>query len=150
MLGFTYSGGLLRHQREVHQKNKFTGRELYCHYPNCNRSNSQPFTRQENLKEHIRRRHVPQGVASPVLQTSAATPAIPARTSQDRARKRKRSSSPDFDDQLPFCEEMSDQEEYSEHVKRLKRIIGLKDKRISEVEAELAALRERLRSMVET
>ncbi|KAF7513369.1 hypothetical protein GJ744_009790 [Endocarpon pusillum] len=59
--GFTYSGGLLRHQREVHRKNNSIGRELYCPVPNCNRSSHQPFTRQENLKEHMRRRHLPEG-----------------------------------------------------------------------------------------
>ena len=54
--GFTYSGGLLRHQREVHKKN--IKKPLMCPYADCNRSTGNGFTRQENLKEHLRRRHM--------------------------------------------------------------------------------------------
>lgn len=148
--GFTYSGGLLRHQREVHKKNQAMGMELYCHYPNCNRSNSQPFTRQENLKEHIRRRHVPEGaVTSAGLQGVMATPATPIRPPQDRSGKRKRMTLTDSDDEIQFRKKMSDEEEEEpEQVKRLRRDIVLKDQRIRELEAELAATKETLRSLV--
>ncbi|KAF3482558.1 uncharacterized protein GIQ15_05317 [Arthroderma uncinatum] len=54
--GFTYSGGLLRHQREVHRMHT-QGKKLMCPYSDCNRSSGKGFTRQENLKEHIRRLH---------------------------------------------------------------------------------------------
>jgi hypothetical protein len=55
--GFTYSGGLLRHQREVHKMHS-TGKELlYCPYQNCSRATGEGFTRKENLEEHKRRRH---------------------------------------------------------------------------------------------
>lgn len=56
--GFTYSGGLLRHQREVHKKNTDTKKALMCPYGDCNRSTGNGFTRQENLREHLRRRHM--------------------------------------------------------------------------------------------
>jgi hypothetical protein len=56
--GFTYSGGLLRHQREVHKKNTDTKKALMCPYTDCNRSTGNGFTRQENLREHLRRRHM--------------------------------------------------------------------------------------------
>jgi Zinc finger, C2H2 type len=152
--GFTYSGGLLRHQREVHKKNQSIGRELYCQYPNCNRSNSQPFTRQENLKEHIRRRHVTEGVvSSPGLQSVLATSATPTRPDQDRSRKRKRTTLTDFDDETRFGAEMSEEEEEEEEegeqVKRMRETIVLKD-RIRELEAELAAANEKLRVMAGT
>lgn len=52
-LGFTYSGGLLRHAREVHGKNGF----LFCPFSDCNRHVGQGFTVKENLNEHLRRRH---------------------------------------------------------------------------------------------
>ncbi|KAK5069018.1 hypothetical protein LTR24_010758 [Lithohypha guttulata] len=56
--GFTYSGGLLRHMREVHKKVTGTARRpLYCPHANCVRSTGKGFTRQENLDEHLRRRH---------------------------------------------------------------------------------------------
>jgi hypothetical protein len=56
--GFTYSGGLLRHQREVHEKE--TGRRpLMCPHADCHRSSGHGFSRLENLKEHLRRKHMP-------------------------------------------------------------------------------------------
>ena len=56
--GFTYSGGLLRHQREVHKMHLSTKQPLFCPFPNCNRSSGAGFTRKENLEEHKRRRHL--------------------------------------------------------------------------------------------
>ena len=56
--GFTYSGGLLRHQREVHRMHLSTKQPLFCPFPNCNRSSGTGFTRKENLEEHKRRRHL--------------------------------------------------------------------------------------------
>jgi hypothetical protein len=56
--GYTYSGGLLRHYREVHRMHLPTrGLVFFCTYPHCNRSSGTGFTRRENLQEHIRRRH---------------------------------------------------------------------------------------------
>ncbi|KAF2835411.1 hypothetical protein M501DRAFT_941987 [Patellaria atrata CBS 101060] len=55
--GFTYSGGLLRHQREVHKLYGGTRQSLFCPYNECKRSSGQGFTRKENLHEHIRRVH---------------------------------------------------------------------------------------------
>ncbi|KAF2665194.1 hypothetical protein BT63DRAFT_443459 [Microthyrium microscopicum] len=55
--GFTYSGGLLRHQREVHKMHGGTKEPLYCPFPNCKRNQGQGFTRKENRDEHIRRVH---------------------------------------------------------------------------------------------
>jgi hypothetical protein len=55
--GFTYSGGLLRHQREVHKMHGGTKEALYCPFPNCKRSSGSGFTRKENRDEHIRRVH---------------------------------------------------------------------------------------------
>jgi hypothetical protein len=55
--GFTYSGGLLRHQREVHKMHGGTRKPLYCPEPNCKRNSGSGFTRKENLHEHIRRVH---------------------------------------------------------------------------------------------
>ena len=137
--GFTYSGGLLRHQREVHKKNSSMGRELYCPVANCNRSNHQPFTRQENLKEHMRRRHLLDGeTTSPGLQSVVATSATPSRPPQDRPRKRKRTTSTDYDHELQFHEEPSDEEEQSEQIKRLRRDNIRKDNTISELSSTIS------------
>lgn len=56
--GFTYSGGLHRHQREVHKMHMAARRPLFCPFPNCSRSSGAGFTRRENLEEHKRRRHL--------------------------------------------------------------------------------------------
>ncbi|KAI1612655.1 putative C2H2 transcription factor [Exophiala viscosa] len=71
--GFTYSGGLLRHQREVHKMHLSTKQPLYCPFPNCNRSSGIGFTRRENLEEHKRRRHVDEQISEEPEQDEAAT-----------------------------------------------------------------------------
>lgn len=55
--GFTYSGGLLRHQREVHGLHGGAKLKLYCKIDGCKRKTQNPFTRRENLAEHLRRVH---------------------------------------------------------------------------------------------
>lgn len=55
--GFTYSGGLIRHEREVHRKHGGPKRPLMCPHSDCKRSTGNGFSRKENLKEHLRRVH---------------------------------------------------------------------------------------------
>lgn len=55
--GFTYSGGLLRHEREVHNKHGGPRKQLNCPHVNCKRHGGKGFSRQENLNEHLRRVH---------------------------------------------------------------------------------------------
>ena len=53
--GFTYPGGLSRHEREVHKKHG--PQTLFmCRDQECKRS-SNGFTREENLKQHVERVH---------------------------------------------------------------------------------------------
>ncbi|KAL2160615.1 hypothetical protein VTH06DRAFT_1303 [Thermothelomyces fergusii] len=61
--GFTYSGGLLRHEREVHGKHGGPKNSFYCPHPNCKRHSGKGFSRQENLNEHLRRVHTQNGTA---------------------------------------------------------------------------------------
>ncbi|RDA94245.1 hypothetical protein CP533_0546 [Ophiocordyceps camponoti-saundersi (nom. inval.)] len=55
--GFTYSGGLLRHEREVHGKHGGPRNTVNCPHPNCKRHKGKGFSRMENLNEHLRRVH---------------------------------------------------------------------------------------------
>lgn len=55
--GFTYRGGLLRHEREVHKMHGGTKKSLFCQFTDCKRSSGAGFTREENLAEHTRRVH---------------------------------------------------------------------------------------------
>ncbi|KAI1437785.1 hypothetical protein GGR50DRAFT_604307 [Xylaria sp. CBS 124048] len=60
--GFTYSGGLLRHEREVHNKHGGPKNPLYCPHRGCKRHTDSSFARLENLNEHLRRCHTPNGL----------------------------------------------------------------------------------------
>lgn len=68
--GFTYSGGLLRHEREVHGKHGGPKKRLLCPHENCKRSSGKGFSRQENLAEHLRRVHTGPGPAGPIQMDS--------------------------------------------------------------------------------
>ncbi|TAQ88062.1 hypothetical protein B7494_g3591 [Chlorociboria aeruginascens] len=60
--GFTYSGGLLRHEREVHNKHGGPRKQLNCPHHTCKRHHGKGFSRQENLNEHLRRVHTDNGL----------------------------------------------------------------------------------------
>ncbi|KAI1207290.1 uncharacterized protein F4807DRAFT_435190 [Annulohypoxylon truncatum] len=65
LAGFTYSGGLLRHEREVHGKHGGPRNPLNCPHGNCKRHEGKGFSRMENLNEHLRRVHTPnEGAAA--------------------------------------------------------------------------------------
>ena len=68
--GFTYSGGLLRHEREVHNKHGGPRKQLNCPHPNCKRHTGKGFSRQENLNEHLRRVHTDIGSLPPAEEAS--------------------------------------------------------------------------------
>jgi hypothetical protein len=70
--GFTYSGGLLRHEREVHGKHGGPKNSFFCPHPNCKRHAGKGFSRQENLNEHLRRVHTQNGTASTTGGTGEA------------------------------------------------------------------------------
>lgn len=63
--GFTYSGGLLRHEREVHGKHGGPKNTVNCPHLNCKRHTGKGFSRMENLNEHLRRVHTnPDGAGA--------------------------------------------------------------------------------------
>jgi Zinc finger, C2H2 type len=142
--GFTYSGGLSRHQKEVHKKHKTSEKEIYCPYPHCNRNTSQPFTRRENLKEHIRRRHVGEDATiSPSVRRVETTATAFAEPLQDFSRKRKRTTADDSDEERQSGEEDSEEDGASEQNSRLR-------KRIRQLEKENRAMKEQLSKLKET
>ena len=79
--GFTYSGGLLRHQREVHRHHGGPRAPRFCPHPDCKRSYGQGFSRRENLNEHLRRVHRSVGieeVGAPSPGTQVQQSALPS------------------------------------------------------------------------
>lgn len=142
--GFTYSGGLLRHQREVHKKN--IKKPLMCPYADCNRSTGNGFTRQENLKEHLRRRHMhPENGAPsdlPIIQhpdlDELRAASLPAESS---GFKRKRDSVDDASGVISGGEEENGIDLRNE-LKRLRHEAEEKDRRLEELERIVAGLQQ--------
>lgn len=58
--GFTSANGLKRHEKQIHKMHG--GVELYCPHEGCNRAEGggHPFTRKENLADHLQRKHIEQ------------------------------------------------------------------------------------------
>lgn len=151
--GFTYSGGLLRHQREVHRMYQSTRQPLFCPFPSCNRSSGTGFTRRENLEEHKRRRHLGEPAPTSPEQTSSSPASTTRSHMQPPARKRLR-------DAVEFeRDEDDDVEEEGEGtsgsattstsqrlVKRLREEIARKDQIIRQQGAELTRMRHVLQS----
>ena len=92
LAGFTYSGGLLRHEREVHGKHGGPKNSLNCPHAHCKRFNGKGFSRIENLNEHLRRVHTNQAAGVTVANTEIDTDDA---ASQGSGNKRKRSVAED-------------------------------------------------------
>lgn len=138
--GFTYSGGLLRHQREVHKKNINAKKPLMCPYADC-RSTGHGFTRQENLKEHLRRRHMhTESGPSPELPNIVSELDGTASLSAPPAIKRKRDS---LDDpSIEMTEEEENGVDMRNELKRLRREVEEKDRRLEELERIVGGLQQ--------
>jgi hypothetical protein len=141
--GFTYSGGLLRHQREVHKKND-NKKPLMCPYKDCNRSTGNGFTRQENLREHLRRRHMhtEEGPTAPILvgipwEHANELEGVRTNCGPATALKRKHDS---LNDKLPDSEENG--EDLHNEVMRLRREVLEKDRRLAQLERIVADLQQ--------
>ncbi|KAK7181364.1 C2H2 transcription factor [Paraphaeosphaeria sporulosa] len=149
--GFTYSGGLLRHEREVHKMHGGTKKSLFCPFADCKRSSGAGFTRKENLAEHIRRVHRRTSMSADLghliipreqRQSSlAADVRMPAEKQYERiveedeaqlTLKRKR----------PEAEELEEMDLRSE-LRRLRREAEEKDARLRQLEAAVMALQQR-------
>ncbi|KAL6874218.1 hypothetical protein HDV57DRAFT_519816 [Trichoderma longibrachiatum] len=91
--GFTYSGGLLRHEREVHGKHGGPKKTVNCPHPNCKRHTGKGFSRQENLNEHLRRVHTnPEATSTSPPPEIAPTPEDNDSDKSGTKRKRRMSS----------------------------------------------------------
>ncbi|THV67185.1 hypothetical protein D6D28_07685 [Aureobasidium pullulans] len=106
LLGFTYSGGLLRHEREVHGMHGGPKEQLFCPIKHCKRHTEQGFTRRENLQEHLRRVHKLQDVdsveaAAQDAPTPGTAPSDHDSEDEGRASKRKRMSVVSQNEELP-------------------------------------------------
>ena len=152
--GFTYSGGLLRHEREVHKMHGGTKRSLFCPFHDCKRSLGAGFTRKENLAEHIRRVHRRTSMSadlhglvvrretmegSPMAESRVASEspynrAMDYREEDGLALKRKRGSDSGLSDR--------GNDEMRAEIKRLRQENEEKDSRLRQLEQAVMALQQ--------
>ena len=130
--GFTYSGGLHRHQREVHNQHGGPKARCMCPYQDCKRSTGQGFSRRENLLEHIRRVH--RDVSTENARSQVEEPSI---VQAGESRKRRRQLD-DVDDD-PETEEDREQSPQSlrQEVKKLRRELQERDERLKRLEQQM-------------
>ena len=131
--GFTYSGGLLRHQREVHRQHGGPKATCMCPYKDCKRSTGHGFSRRENLNEHLRRCHQPQQKSqskSPALTEDIAS----------RPRKRRRVVNDDDEDDEDEEAEKEESGDLQREVKKLRRELAEKDERLKRLESMVERL----------
>lgn len=153
--GFTYSGGLLRHEREVHGKHGGPKEALMCPHSDCKRHGGKGFTRKENLNEHLRRVHNTKEQPSPaftltrdmriipVADEYTAAPAVDGIYPDDAIEpslKRRRYEYPDPNGQRSASEEMED---LKQELRRLQDENSQKDTRLMEMELRLEEERSR-------
>ncbi|KAK4506967.1 hypothetical protein PRZ48_000700 [Zasmidium cellare] len=160
--GFTYSGGLLRHEREVHGKHGGPKAQLMCPFADCKRHAGKGFTRKENLNEHLRRVHPTreQDSQNPSLRRDATditlgldegeTPASRLSETGDQddlvtspmLGKRKRESLFGLEN-----DSLDELENMREEVKRLRAEAEQKDERIRQMEEAATKNEERTRQL---
>ncbi|KAK6441691.1 hypothetical protein LTR95_002082 [Oleoguttula sp. CCFEE 5521] len=164
--GFTYSGGLLRHEREVHGKHGGPREQLRCHIAGCKRTTGKGFTRKENLNEHLRRVHSVTSPDAAAQLRQTASDALPGAEAGDPTSGGRYSDGASIDDQLTaespaypiistkrrrqdITSPTSVASDVESELARLRQENQDKDERIQRVEQEYASTQERLRNMEE-
>lgn len=154
--GFTYSGGLSRHQREVHRQNGGPKASYVCPHKDCKRSTGSGFSRKENLQEHLRRVHRHTGDATAERQAAQESTVS---VSGEPRRRRRRIAGDEDDDEAPILPEPrkrkrkveeedgdedtgdgGEKEDLSAQVKRLRKELEAKDERLRKLEQTVELL----------
>ena len=132
--GFTYQGGLLRHQREVHRQHGGPKALCKCPHRDCKRSTGAGFSRKENLYEHLRRVHKPveYGHEPTVGATGPASATEAGNKSPLQGRKRRRSEEEG--------EGESGERDLQKQIKRLQKELQQKDDRLKNLEVMVEKL----------
>ncbi|KAL8733675.1 MAG: hypothetical protein Q9181_003491 [Wetmoreana brouardii] len=157
--GFTYSGGLSRHQREVHGQHGGPTARHQCPHKDCKRSTGSGFSRKENLQEHLRRVHrqAEPAEAEPQTTDDATTQATGTLKRRRRRvddedddgaafvlrepRKRRRNKQDDEDDES--VDDRSRIEDLSGQVKRLRKELQEMEERLRRLEQTVKLLTKR-------
>ena len=145
ILGFTYSGGLLRHQREVHRQHGGPKASCMCPHQDCKRSTGTGFSRKENLIEHLRRVH--RGVGDESIDA-------PASTGQSGKKRRRAAADEDKEEGGDRPEDvkrrkLTEEDETTKATSTKEDTSSLQAK-VTQLELELQQKDERLRKLEET
>ncbi len=148
--GFTYSGGLLRHGREVHGKHGGPKKTVNCPHPNCKRHTGKGFSRQENLNEHLRRVHtIPDTL--PITSPPETVLSPDGNESERSATKRKRRSSDEGLGQLEEVMRLRDDiKRVCQENERLKKEMDQQSQHSLAMMARIAELQEALQHGLNT
>lgn len=154
--GFTYSGGLLRHEREVHGKHGGPKHSFRCPHQNCKRHEGKGFSRQENLNEHLRRVHTGNGAAAngaggehetddaasdhAAVATAAAAAVAAVAAAGGSGRKRKREERPEESDLREEIKRVLQENE------ELKRQVQAQNQKTAVMMQKISALQQALES----
>ena len=136
--GFTYYGGLHRHQKEVHRQHGGPRSACLCPYKDCKRSTGLGFSRKENLAEHIRRVHrdSDQNQSQPLVETSGSL----QESQTPGTRKRRRRANEDEGEDANGDEDSQNAQGLRQEVKKLKRDLQEKDERLQRLEEQVREL----------
>ncbi|UPX14821.1 uncharacterized protein EKO05_0005292 [Ascochyta rabiei] len=152
--GFTYSGGLLRHEREVHKMHGGTKKSLFCPFTDCKRSSGAGFTRKENLAEHIRRVHRRTSMSADMhglvirRETLERSPTVESRQASEspyvRNLEYRESEEPSLKRKRVTDSVLSDRadEDLRAEIKRLRHENEEKDARLRQLEQAVMALQQ--------
>ncbi|KAL9006817.1 MAG: hypothetical protein Q9188_000428 [Gyalolechia gomerana] len=161
--GFTYSGGLSRHQREVHRQYGGPKASYMCPHKDCKRSTGSGFSRRENLQEHLRRVHRQAGDAETDKQAAVeATSPVPTEPKRRRrlvdndaeednnqtepvlreSRKRRRNDNDSDEDDSDS--DQNQRKGLSAEVKRIRKELQEKDERLRKLEQIVELLVKRI------
>lgn len=148
--GFTYSGGLSRHRKEVHRHDGGPKGFCMCPYTDCKRNTGVGFSRRENLQEHIRRCHKSPEEGKQSQQTNDDQSLGGGSQNTLGSRKRKRRARNDDGAAGEGTRAGDDDSQSSqglrEEVKRLRREVQEKDERLSRLEEMMKQLEKSQRS----
>ncbi|KAL8870804.1 MAG: hypothetical protein Q9174_003231, partial [Haloplaca sp. 1 TL-2023] len=160
--GFTYSGGLARHQREVHRQHGGPKASYMCPHQDCKRSTGSGFSRRENLHEHLRRVHrqvadsekTPQATTEASAQSAAPTRRRKRRVDDDEddaegspepfppePRKRRKNDGKDIEEDAG--KHQGEREDLAMQVKRLRKELQERDERLKKLEQTVELLTKR-------
>lgn len=142
--GFTYSGGLLRHQREVHRQHGGPKASYMCPHRDCKRSTGTGFSRKENLNEHLRRVH--RGVSHERDQVQPAATALVSGSTFQRlgsekgSRKRRKVNDDEDEDDEDEIDAVNESRDLRKQVRKLRKEVQEKDERLKKLEQAVETL----------